>query len=95
MKTMNWKLTIGALMAGAAGISVWLFMLVSEAVATQTREDVILIHPTTRIVLFSTALMLTGVVLISIQVARIVEYLMKKETPPAPKRLIDKGFGQQ
>lgn len=74
----NWKTTLFSLAAGAFLIGIWLFTLASIAVATFTRRAVILYEPSEIEIVGATFLMLLGVVITSIQIAGILEQLVKK-----------------
>jgi hypothetical protein len=77
MRRLNWPVAILSLLAAMALIGIWASSLLSISLATFTRESVVLFHPSEEMIAATTFLMLGGIVLLSIQVAHIIEELLK------------------
>lgn len=73
----NWQVTLLFVLLSGMLIGVWLFTLAAIAIETFTREEVVLFHPSEAAIVVATFLMLLGVTLLSIQIARILEHLFK------------------
>ncbi len=93
MKELNIKATIIALAAAFAGIGIWLSMLASEAVATITRDSVVMFTPPAPLLIVATGLMLGGGAMIAIQIATIYEKLHKAKPKEQHTPFGGKGFG--
>jgi hypothetical protein len=63
-------------LVAAVPIGAWLFMLASITIAEVTRGETVLFHPSNTALAVATLFMLLGVVLLSIQVVAVVNYLM-------------------
>lgn len=72
--------TVILVLAMALGcIGLWLFFLAAEPVATVTREGVVLYKPSNFVMVVTVFVMLTGVVLASIQIAWLLERWLGRE----------------
>ena len=80
--TFRWGKVGGWLFLATVLIGSWLFALASIAVAEITRGGVVLFRPSNTYIVASTFLMLVGVVLLSIQLVAVVNYLMHGHAPP-------------
>ncbi|GEM_PF-6062030 len=75
-KVLKW-ITLAALLIGS-----WLASLMSLTLAEATRGSIVLFHPSDWYIVISTFLMLSGVVLLSIQLVSVINYLMHGNAPP-------------
>ena len=73
----NWRRTLAFIVVALLLIGAWLAGLASEALITITRGSFTLFEPTNTYMVVATFAMLLGVVLLSIQVASILEHVIK------------------
>ncbi|MDP2718456.1 MAG: hypothetical protein U1D67_05995 [Dehalococcoidia bacterium] len=76
--SFNWKKTLFFASISVITITLWVFWLASLAIATYTRESIVLSTPTNQALVISTFFMLAGLVLLSIQIVNIVEHFVGK-----------------
>jgi len=79
LKEFNWRLTLAALLVGLGFIGIWVASLFPVALATFTRDTIVLLRPSDAVLATTTFIMLAGVVLTSIQLAAIIDHLMKSQ----------------
>ncbi|MBI4295366.1 MAG: hypothetical protein HY669_04280 [Chloroflexi bacterium] len=77
MKKFNWRTALLTIAVAGLLIGSWLFMLVSETLITVSRGRLVMLEPTSTYMVVTTFAMLLGVVLLSIQIASILEYAVK------------------
>lgn len=77
MKEFNWRLSLVTLVLGLGLIGIWLGSLFPIALATFTRETIVLVRPSDAVLTVTTFIMLLGVALTSIQLAAIIDHVVK------------------